>query len=123
MRTPTLVCLAASTCIATALLAACGGPQPPITAHALGAASRATSAQYAVLFRFKGGDQGQYPRSGLIAVNGALYGTTSYGGDTSSCPKGCGTVYSVTTSGSENTLYDFRGYPSDGQEPRAIWSR
>ena len=51
--------------------------------------------------------------AGLIDVKGALYGTTVFGGAYND-----GTVFSVTTTGTESVLYSFRGSP-DGLEPRA----
>jgi len=76
-----------------------------------------TSSSYQVLFRFgpRGGrSHGAHPDSGsLIDVNGTLYGTTSSGGGSDD-----GTVYSITTSGSENILYSFKG-GSDGAHPNA----
>jgi uncharacterized repeat protein (TIGR03803 family) len=44
-------------------------------------------------------------------VKGALYGTTAYGGSS-----GDGTVYSVTTTGTEKVLHNFSGSP-DGAMP------
>ncbi|MGA8325772.1 MAG: hypothetical protein WB757_06785 [Candidatus Cybelea sp.] len=43
----------------------------------------------AVLYSFSGGSDGKNPESGLIDVNGTLYGTTPYGGG--SGPKTGGT--------------------------------
>jgi uncharacterized repeat protein (TIGR03803 family) len=54
--------------------------------------------------------------NGLIDVKGRLYGTTSLGGDVPCYEFGCGTVYSVTTSGVEKVLYSF-GLSSDGEYP------
>lgn len=67
---------------------------------------------YRVLYRFKGGADGEYPKAGLIAVNGALYGTT-YGYGTR-----LGTVFKLSLSGRERTLYRFRGVP-DGAAPNS----
>jgi uncharacterized repeat protein (TIGR03803 family) len=55
-----------------------------------------------MLHTFDHPSDGQWPFGGLIDVNGILYGTTEYGGG---CD--CGTVYTITTSGSEKVLYDF----------------
>jgi uncharacterized repeat protein (TIGR03803 family) len=65
-----------------------------------------------VLHSFGSGTDGAEPESGLIAVNGALYGTTRYGG-----VHGVGTVYKITPSGTESVLYNFSGL--DGSKPTA----
>lgn len=81
-----------------------------------------TSGEEKVLYRFQGGSDGWGPSAGLIDVNGTLYGTTYVGGG-SGCRRhfGCGTVYSISTSGIENVLYRFRG-GSDGANPNASLS-
>jgi uncharacterized repeat protein (TIGR03803 family) len=62
---------------------------------------------------------------GLVqANNGDLYGTTTYGGiATSTCPFGCGTIFSITPSGTLTTLYKFcseKGFQCpDGDAPNA----
>jgi uncharacterized repeat protein (TIGR03803 family) len=66
-----------------------------------------------VLYNFQGGSDGALPSSGLIDVNGTLYGTTLRGGGnhvgcSPSCA-GCGTVYSISTTGHEKVLYSFGG--------------
>jgi uncharacterized repeat protein (TIGR03803 family) len=78
-----------------------------------------------VLYSFKGAPDGYQPWGGLVDLNGTLYGTTAYGGSggSSNCPAsfgdyGCGTVFSVTTSGSESVLHSFKGEP-DGMQPTA----
>ena len=82
-----------------------------------------TSGVETVLHSFGGSGDGIYPYGGLIVVNGTLYGTTSNGG-TVSCGlryggiPGCGTVFSVTTSGSESVLHSFGG-AGDGVYPYA----
>jgi uncharacterized repeat protein (TIGR03803 family) len=68
-----------------------------------------------VLYSFQGGSDGATPVAGLLAVGGTLYGTTVMGGGTG-CNFGCGTVFSVTTSGTERVLYRFQG-GADGAEP------
>ena len=48
------------------------------------------------------------PSSQLVDANGALYGTTSWGGH--GCGStGCGVVYQISTTGSEKTMYRFKG--------------
>lgn len=60
---------------------------------------------------------GESPVDTLLNVNGTLYGTTLYGGNTG-CGHGCGTVFSLDPkSGVETVLYSFKG--SDGQWPTA----
>ncbi len=56
---------------------------------------------------------GNFPEGALLDVNGMLYGTTSDGGESSR-----GTVFSISTSGQERTLYSFgaSGY-TDGSGP------
>jgi|SRR5580700_93961 uncharacterized repeat protein (TIGR03803 family) len=81
-----------------------------------------------VLYSFQGGNDGAFPRGGVIADGtGALYGTTVYGGGTSASgcasgsgyESGCGTVFKLTPSGSgytESILYRFQG-GADGANP------
>ncbi len=60
------------------------------------------------LYRFKGGADGAEPVAGLIAVGGALYGTTEYGGEhTDRCAIGCGTVFRVSKAGAETVIHRF----------------
>ena len=71
-----------------------------------------------VLHSFAGGSDGAYPSASLINVKSTLYGTTSEGGDAGRCGSlGCGTVFSVTTSGTENVLHSFGG--ANGAVPLA----
>jgi uncharacterized repeat protein (TIGR03803 family) len=71
-----------------------------------------------ILYRFKGGKDGENPVSRLITLNGKLYGTTSLGGGTCSS-YGCGTIFAFNpASGVEAVLYRFKG-GRDGQLPRA----
>jgi uncharacterized repeat protein (TIGR03803 family) len=61
---------------------------------------------------------GGTPRTGLIQdAAGNLYGTTSFGGDTT-CDSGtgCGTVFKIDSLGNETVLYSFHGSP-DGAWP------
>jgi uncharacterized repeat protein (TIGR03803 family) len=73
-----------------------------------------TSGQEKVLYSFDGPD-GLYP-NGLVNMGGTLYGTTVFGGTGCTLGFGCGTVYSITTSGNKKVLYNFRG-GSDGDGP------
>jgi uncharacterized repeat protein (TIGR03803 family) len=73
-----------------------------------------------VLYSFSGGNDGEFPFSGVILDEaGNLYGTSVLSGD-GGCQKGCwGTVYQLTPSGAgwkENTLYTFQD-GTDGGEP------
>jgi uncharacterized repeat protein (TIGR03803 family) len=70
-----------------------------------------------VLHSFGGSGDGEDPNAALIDVDGTLYGTTLNGGD-GSCFHGCGTVFSITTSGKETVLHSFLGAP-DGFSPYA----
>jgi uncharacterized repeat protein (TIGR03803 family) len=71
-----------------------------------------------VLHSFKGGADGSYPQGGLLNVKGTLYGTTAEGGANCSFSEGCGTVFSITPSGTEKVLHRFNNDP-DGAEPLA----
>jgi uncharacterized repeat protein (TIGR03803 family) len=67
-----------------------------------------------VLYRFQGGNDGAIPLAGLIARNGALYGTTRG-------LNSFGTVFRLSSARSdykESVLYSFTG-GSDGAEPYA----
>lgn len=83
--------------------------------------------QYTILHDFQGSTYGDgyFPMGGLINVGGTLYGATFYGGtgDGSACGTrydhyGCGTVFSITPSGTERVVYSFAG-PPDGYRPAA----
>jgi len=84
-----------------------------------------------VLHSFDGGGgigpstDGANPEARLTAVHGILYGTTNAGG-TGSCENrygnsGCGTVFSITPSGTEKVLYSFQG-GNDGNGPNDLKS-
>ena len=80
--------------------------------------STTTSGKEQVVYNFGGqsGD-GQRPMAPLTKYNGKLYGTTFAGG-----AYGLGTVFEVTTSGTERVLHSFSG-GTDGAYPRAGLSR
>jgi uncharacterized repeat protein (TIGR03803 family) len=94
-------------------------------AHAAGAVYKlTTSGSESLIYSFRGGSKdGSYPVAALTNVNGVLYGTTSRGGgkgcEVQSAVTGCGTVFSMTTSGSETVLYRFQGGTTDGEYPDA----
>jgi len=82
--------------------------------------SVSTTGEERVLHSFGNGADGRSPQAGLIDVNGTLYGTTSAGGG-SGCggiQYGCGTVFSVSTTGKERVLHRF-GTGTDGRAPQA----
>lgn len=73
-----------------------------------------------VLHAFTGGQNGGNP-SGLTKLNGIFYGVTETGGASSGIcavapASGCGTIFSITPSGTLHTLYRFQG-GSDGAVP------
>jgi uncharacterized repeat protein (TIGR03803 family) len=71
-----------------------------------------------VLHSFSGGSDGQYPPALVLSANGALYGTTYYGGSNNG-----GTVFELTPpaamSGSwkETVLHSFSVLNGDGYDP------
>lgn len=70
-----------------------------------------------ILHRFTGGRDGENPVGGLVRIGSTYYSVTQYGGMTTSlCSAGCGTVFAITTSGSERIIYRFKG-GSDGALP------
>jgi uncharacterized repeat protein (TIGR03803 family) len=68
---------------------------------------------------------GENPVAGLVqGTDGNFYGTTEGGGaNNESCPSGCGTIFSITPSGTLTTLYNFcsqgGGNCTDGYFPEA----
>lgn len=70
-----------------------------------------------IIYSFAGGADGLGPIS-LLDVRGTLYGVTVQGGTGTRCGnEGCGTVFSVTTSGTKTLLHSFTG--TDGENPQA----
>ena len=107
------------------MFAGCGGGNAPFSPSPAGpsTALRVTTAQrahvrsaYGVLYSFKGEPDGALPYAGLINDNGTLYGTTAKGG-AARCK--CGTVFTVTPSGTETVLHSFAGGLGDGKDPWA----
>lgn len=80
---------------------------------------RGTGAQYRVLHSFAvRGSDGYYPQAGVVAMNGALYGTTLNGGAYQTAYNGGGTVFSITPAGAEKVILSFSGQ-SNGAWPQA----
>lgn len=79
-----------------------------------------TTGAVAVVYRFQGGSDGEFPYS-LIDVSGTLYGTTGAGGSTKCLSNlGCGTVFSLNpASGVETILHSFQG-GKDGTFPTGL---
>lgn len=74
-----------------------------------------------VLYSFSGyPNDGAWPHAGLTDVKGTLYGTTDVGGPGECYYSGyaCGTVFSITTAGTETVLHGFTASP-DGAFPFA----
>lgn len=76
-----------------------------------------------VIHSFAGGSDGAFPRAGLILKGNDLAGTTTLGGNSSSCGifggETCGTVFGMTHTAKgwiEEVLYSFQG-GSDGGVP------
>ncbi len=109
MRVTVFSNYALSACVAGVLLAGCGGSQPPIGAPSAAFRNATSSPSYRVLHRFSrnGDTAAARPLSGLINVDGTLYGTT-FG-------RGNGTVFSISTTGEHRTLHRFNG--RDGSSP------
>jgi uncharacterized repeat protein (TIGR03803 family) len=103
--------------------ASIGGPCPAqVQPFGCGVAFKLTPSgsgyAFSLLYAFQGGSDGAVPVAGLIEDrNGALYGTTEYGG-----VENDGTVFKLTPTGSggytESTLYAFAG-GNDGALPVA----
>lgn len=75
-----------------------------------------------LIYSFRGGADGDFPSAPLIqGSDGALYGTTTYGGVNANmstlCDRGCGTVFRITSDGRETVLHAFRGGMLDGVHP------
>jgi hypothetical protein len=72
------------------------------------------------IYDFPGGAGGYLPQAGLtVGGNGAIYGTTYYGGDMNGCSGGCGEVFRIkpTRAGYvESVIYRFHG-SLDGSNP------
>lgn len=78
-------------------------------ATSIGLASEdAYASSFKIVYTFKGHKDGAQPVSPLININGVLYGATTWGGSNTCNNAGCGTIFSLTTSGTETILHRFR---------------
>jgi uncharacterized repeat protein (TIGR03803 family) len=81
-----------------------------------GAQVSAQQVNVQILYSFTGGADGAHPYAGLVqSSDGNFYGTTSFGG--AGCNTGCGTIFTITPSGSLTTLFTFNS--SNGAYPLA----
>lgn len=107
-----------------AALAACsrGAAVLPPPGTDSNAEARSSSSGYASIYSFgqngKAND-GSRPSANLVNLHGSFYGTTQHGGTTNSqCALGCGTVFRITSGGTETVIYRFKG-GADGANPTA----
>jgi uncharacterized repeat protein (TIGR03803 family) len=71
------------------------------------------------IHNFAGAD-GAVPYAGLVeGTDGSFYGTTDFGGTSTACSGGCGTVFKIASGGTVTTLHSFVGGPADGARPYA----
>ncbi|MFZ0032903.1 MAG: choice-of-anchor tandem repeat GloVer-containing protein, partial [Candidatus Cybelea sp.] len=78
-----------------------------------------------VLHSFGNKSDGRYPDTPLIEAKSTLYGTTMEGGTKDDCLSSatdnlCGTVFSITPSGTEIVLHSFSPYGGDGAHPDGL---
>lgn len=113
--------IGAAAILAVMVVGCAGTSTPPSPLPVAVTAERAHARpEYSVLYSFRGGSDGRDPHAGpLVKIKRTLYGTTVYGGG--SCQNRCfgGTVFAITTSGSEKVLHSFEAGSQDGKNPRA----
>ena len=97
-----------------------GGNPSCVQGNGCGTIFKLYEGKLTVLHTFAGQD-GANPAAGLVRdLIGNLYGTTFFGGTSSACPDGCGTVFKLDTSGTLTTLHSFTGsFNRDGAHPLA----
>ena len=103
------------------LIAACSRATPslPVAPNVASAQTRPpTGSAFSSLYAFAGSPDGAVPVSNVTKLNRTLYGTTSQGGSGTCGSTGCGTVFAITSRGSEHVVYDFAG-GTDGADPQA----
>jgi uncharacterized repeat protein (TIGR03803 family) len=71
---------------------------------------------HTVLYSFQGGSDGENASALAADTAGNFYGTTGLGGGTGCGGHGCGTVFKLTSDGTETVLYAFKGR-RDGWSP------
>ena len=79
--------------------------------------------------KFSGGSagDGDEPTVLIQAQDGNFYGITSYGGNSSGCtndqgnPTGCGTIFRISSSGTETVLYKFPGAVGGKTSGNSLW--
>jgi len=82
------------------------------------AAVAAPAQTFKTLVKFTGAN-GNGPTSALVqGTDGNLYGTTYYGGSSTACSQGCGTVFKVTPAGVLTTLHSFD--LTEGENPNGL---
>jgi uncharacterized repeat protein (TIGR03803 family) len=82
--------------------------QSATTSSSLALPASTSPLKYKLLYSFGTyARDGKHPTAGLVAVNGALYGTTLLGGKNADGYSGAGTMFEVTTAGKERILYNF----------------
>lgn len=107
---PLVCCIAIAGCAQTTQLT----PTQYVPNARLFSKARSLASNYRVLYRFGAVPDGEVPEGALIHINGKLYGTTMEGG----ADGNNGTVFSITTSGTEKVLHSFAGGSSfDSSEP------
>ncbi len=122
MKAPASFFTVAAISVAAILVSACSSaPQSKSIRFVPAVQPEVSPLDYRVLYSFGTAPDGNYPVAGLIDVSGTLYGTTFEGGKN---PYGCsstncGTVFSITTGGTEKVLHSF-GRVGDGTAPSRV---
>ncbi|MGP8099392.1 MAG: choice-of-anchor tandem repeat GloVer-containing protein [Candidatus Cybelea sp.] len=105
-------------CLLALVSIGCGAVQPPLGAPAGSAPAPLIrrNLTYEVLYRFegRGSRNGAHPSTALIRVGGTFYGANA--GTTRGAGR-YGTIFTITTSGTEKLFYHFRGGPKQGAHP------